>query len=112
MTERPLGPSDFAQPTVRLWGTVDDAMYNRFREHFDVVPDEAALVVVELSTLGGDPEVARMMGEDIRFASAMTPTRRIVFLGKAIVLLCWCDLHEFLPAREPLSRPGRAPHDP
>ncbi|HEX4737013.1 MAG TPA: peptidase S14 [Allosphingosinicella sp.] len=43
------------------------------------------LVVVELSTLGGDPEVARMMGEDIRFHSDNEPRRRFVFLGKAAI---------------------------
>ena len=42
-------------------------------------------VVIELSTLGGDPEVARMMGEDIRFASELSPERRFVFLGKAAI---------------------------
>jgi hypothetical protein len=41
--------------------------------------------VVELSTLGGDPEVARMMGEDIRFHSELKPDRRFVFLGKAAI---------------------------
>jgi ATP-dependent protease ClpP protease subunit len=42
-------------------------------------------VVVELSTLGGDPEVARMMGEDVRFHSELSSERRIVFLGKAAI---------------------------
>lgn len=42
-------------------------------------------VSVELSTLGGDPEVARMMGEDIRFRSEVNPDWRIVFLGKAAI---------------------------
>jgi hypothetical protein len=40
---------------------------------------------VELSTLGGDPEVARMMGEDVRFHSDLAAERRIVFLGKAAI---------------------------
>jgi hypothetical protein len=35
--------------------------------------------------LGGDPEVARMMGEDVRFHSDMAPDRRFVFLGKAAI---------------------------
>ena len=43
------------------------------------------MVVIELSTLGGDPEVARMMGEDVRFASETEPERRFVFLGKAAI---------------------------
>ena len=43
------------------------------------------LLVTELSTLGGDPEVARMMGEDIRFHSENSPGCRFVFLGKAAI---------------------------
>jgi hypothetical protein len=38
-----------------------------------------------LSTLGGDPEVARMMGEDVRFHSENAENRRFVFLGKAAI---------------------------
>jgi hypothetical protein len=41
--------------------------------------------VVELSTLGGDPEVARMMGEDVRYHSDLEPDRHFVFLGKAAI---------------------------
>jgi hypothetical protein len=43
------------------------------------------VVMTGLSTLGGDPEVARMMGEDVRFHSEMNPDRRFVFLGKAAI---------------------------
>jgi hypothetical protein len=42
-------------------------------------------VVTELSTLGGDPEVARMMGEDVRYHSDLEPDRHFVFLGKAAI---------------------------
>jgi ATP-dependent protease ClpP protease subunit len=59
-------------------------MYKKFRTQFDNA-SQADLVVIELSTLGGDPEVARMMGEDVRFASEMEPQRRFVFLGKAAI---------------------------
>ena len=54
------------------------------RNQFDKASDQE-LVVIEMSTLGGDPEVARMMGEDVRFASEMEPSRRFVFLGKAAI---------------------------
>jgi hypothetical protein len=43
------------------------------------------MVVTELSTLGGDPEVARMMGEDIRFHTENSINCRFVFLGKAAI---------------------------
>jgi ATP-dependent protease ClpP protease subunit len=79
-----LTNEDFKCPSILLSGTVDYAMYKDFREQLDAAP-ESGLIAVELSTLGGDPEVARMMGEDIRFHSDISPDRRIVFLGKAAI---------------------------
>ncbi len=79
-----LTSTDFRCPSIILTGTVDYAMYQNFRRQLDTAPGEG-LVSIELSTLGGDPEVARMMGEDIRFHSEISPQRRIVFLGKAAI---------------------------
>jgi ATP-dependent protease ClpP protease subunit len=84
MDTTPLPASAFKAPAILLSGPVDQAMYKDFRNQFDAASDRD-FVVVELSTLGGDPEVARMMGEDIRFASDLDPHRRIVFLGKAAI---------------------------
>ena len=84
MNPTPLEPSRFQDPAVLLSGPVDYAMYESFREQFAKAPREG-LLVVELSTLGGDPEVARMMGEDIRFHSDLDPGRHFVFLGKAAI---------------------------
>lgn len=84
MQTETLAPSMFRQPAILLSGTVDYAMYNNFRAQLYGASSEA-LVVIELSTLGGDPEVARMMGEDVRFHSDMEPERRFVFLGKAAI---------------------------
>jgi ATP-dependent protease ClpP protease subunit len=78
-----LAPSTFKTPAVLLSGPVDYDMYREFRRQFEQASSN--LVVVELSTLGGDPEVARMMGEDIRYHSEMSPDRRFVFLGKAAI---------------------------
>ena len=79
-----LSARDFASPSIRLSGVVDYEMYEKFLDQLAVAPEEG-LVVVELSTLGGDPEVARMMGEDVRFHSDNEPERRFVFLGKAAI---------------------------
>jgi ATP-dependent protease ClpP protease subunit len=80
----PLQAGDFRFPSIFLSGPVDYAMYAWFRQQLAGAPGEG-LVVIELSTLGGDPEVARMMGEDIRFHSDLGPERRFVFLGKAAI---------------------------
>jgi ATP-dependent protease ClpP protease subunit len=79
-----LAAERFKAPTILLSGAVDYGMYGWFRQQLGNAPEEG-LIVVELSTLGGDPEVARMMGEDIRFHSDMEPRRRFVFLGKAAI---------------------------
>lgn len=96
MTDLP--PIAFKDPAILLGGDVDYAMYWRFRDLLASAP-ATGLIVVELSTLGGDPEVARMMGEDIRFRSEVEPDRRFVFLGKAAVYSAGATFMSFF-ARE------------
>jgi len=81
---RSLTAADFENPSILLSGSVDYAMYQDFRAKLDKSPKEG-IVIVELSTLGGDPEVARMMGEDVRYHSDLYAERRFVFLGKAAI---------------------------
>src|ERR1700753_3438632 len=84
MKSAALVPGDFRKPAISLSGTVDYDMYNNFRRQLEAAADER-LVVIELSTLGGDPEVARMMGEDVRFHSGLDSDRHFAFLGKAAI---------------------------
>ncbi|MDB5626665.1 MAG: peptidase [Tardiphaga sp.] len=84
MPPEALTPSSFQAPAIALYGVVNDTMYANFRTQLAATGDRD-FIVIELSTLGGDPEVARMMGEDIRFASETSPDRRFVFLGKAAI---------------------------
>jgi len=93
-----LRPGDFTAPAILLSGSVDDEMYGRFRDRLDAAPREG-LVVIELSTLGGDPEVARMMGEDVRFHSDLEPARRFVFLGKAAIYSAGTTFMSFFARR-------------
>ncbi|TZG25790.1 ATP-dependent Clp protease proteolytic subunit [Sphingomonas montanisoli] len=84
----PLTAPDFQGPAILLSGPVDYDMYRDFRSKLEPALAETGdggRIHVELSTLGGDPEVARMMGEDIRFHSDLIPNRRFVFLGKAAI---------------------------
>jgi len=72
-----------ATPHVRLQGTVDDAMYQNFRDQLLGAPSDGPLVVT-LSTLGGDPEVARLMADELRLLGEATG-RELLFLGKVAV---------------------------
>lgn len=106
-TARPLKAKDFQNPAILLSGPVDYAMYARFREKLDGATDEG-LIIVELTTLGGDPEVARIIGEDVRFHSEVEPGRRIVFLGKAAVYSAGTTLMSFFaPENRYLTRGTR-----
>jgi hypothetical protein len=92
-----LKPQDFASPAILLGGPVDYDMYKSFRAQLDSSAKEG-LVVTELSTLGGDPEVARMMGEDIRFHSENSKNGRFVFLGKAAIYSAGTTFMSFFTA--------------
>jgi hypothetical protein len=93
-----LAPAQFRNPAISLSGTVGDDMYREFRESLYAAP-EKGLIVVELSTLGGDPEVARMMGEDVRYRSETEPERRFVFLGKAAIYSAGTTFMSFFALR-------------
>ena len=92
-----LHPKDFGAPAILLGGPVDYDMYKSFRSQLHASKKEG-LVVTELSTLGGDPEVARMMGEDIWFHSENSQNARFVFLGKAAIYSAGTTFMSFFSA--------------
>ena len=72
-----------ANPHVQLHGPVDEGMYMRFKQQLAVAPGEGP-VVVSITTLGGDPEMGRAMGDDIRLLREYSG-RETLFLGKVAV---------------------------
>ncbi len=72
-----------ADPHIRLYGPIDQSIYDRFRSALESAPDEGAIVIA-LTTLGGDPELARTMGDDVRLLREHHG-REILFLGKQAV---------------------------
>lgn len=72
-----------ARPHIHLSGSVDQAMYASFREQLAAAPAQGTLVIA-ISTLGGDPEVARLMGDEVRLMRDYTG-REILFLGQVAV---------------------------
>jgi ATP-dependent protease ClpP protease subunit len=72
-----------AAPHVQLHGPVDGSMYASFKDQLALAPVDGPLVV-SLTTLGGDPEMARAMGDSIRLLRDYTG-RETLFLGKVAV---------------------------
>ena len=71
-----------AAPQLRLVGSVDEAMYAEFRDQLSAAPKEG-LLVIALTTLGGNPEIARTMADDVRLLR--NAGRTIYVLGKSAV---------------------------
>lgn len=71
-----------ANPHIRLYGPVDYNMYSYFRSCLESAADGD--LVIAITTLGGDPEVARAMGDDVRLLSQQYG-RNLIFLGKVAV---------------------------
>jgi|TARA_R100000049_G_C1950274_1_gene97573 ATP-dependent protease ClpP protease subunit len=72
-----------ASPGIRLYGKMDAAMYAQFSE---MLSEQApgGPIVIALTTMDGDPEIARSMAEDIRLLRDRG-RREIIFLGKTAV---------------------------
>jgi ATP-dependent protease ClpP protease subunit len=85
-----------ALPHIVLHGPVDHAMYHSFRQQLGNAPGDGPLVV-SLSSLGGDPEVARLMGDDIRLLRDYTG-RETLFLGKVAVYSAAATFMAHFPA--------------
>ena len=72
-----------AAPHIQLHGPVDGMMYTSFKQQLGNAPTAGPLVV-SITTLGGDPEMARAMADDIRLLRQYTG-RECLFLGKVAV---------------------------
>lgn len=72
------------QPHVRLFGVVDRAMLDSFLRQLAAIHDMQGPVLLELTTLGGEADVAGRIAEDVRlFLSEFG--RDLYFVGKTVV---------------------------
>ncbi|MEL7686335.1 ATP-dependent Clp protease proteolytic subunit [Citromicrobium bathyomarinum] len=72
-----------ASPGIRLYGAMDAGMYAEFTE---MLAEQApgGPIVIALTTMEGDPEIARSMADDIRLLRDRG-RREIIFLGKTAI---------------------------
>ncbi len=72
-----------SRPDIRLAGPVNDQMHEKFQGQIAALSG-AGPFVIGLTTLGGDPEVARAMAADLRLLRAAEGCR-FIFFGKSAV---------------------------
>ena len=72
-----------AKPTVRLYGVINQGMYAKFLDELSAAPSDGPIAIA-ITTLGGDPEVARSMADDVRLLREHDE-RDVLFIGKVAV---------------------------
>jgi hypothetical protein len=77
-------PSALANPQLSLFGEVETASAERFLSGLREAAQDEGDLVVELTTLGGDAEMARRIVLEIEQVRAMRKGR-LLFLGKTVV---------------------------
>lgn len=84
-----------AIPHIQLHGPVNELMYAHFKDQLAAAPREGP-IVLSITTLGGDPEMARAMGDDIRLLRDYSG-RETLFLGKVAVYSAGATLMSAVP---------------
>jgi hypothetical protein len=77
-------PTCLSHPQVSLVGRVDERMIERFHEQLGQAHKESGDIAVEMTTLGGDADLARRLALDVAAARKQL-SGRLLFLGKTAV---------------------------
>jgi hypothetical protein len=93
-------PSITDTADLSLVGTVDEAMACKLCDALAQADDSEAPYTIDMTTLGGDPEMARRMMVDIDAARARLKNRRFVFIGKTVVYSAGVTFMAAFPAQD------------
>jgi ATP-dependent protease ClpP protease subunit len=72
------------EPAIRVYGAVDEAFLGRFLDQLKPLRGRSDPLVMELSTAGGDADLARRIAEEIRLCREVAGMD-LYFVGKAMV---------------------------
>ena len=93
-------PSMTDTADLSLVGPVDEEMACKLRDALAQAEDGDGLYTIDMTTLGGDPEMARRMMLDLDAARARLKNRRFVFLGKTVVYSAGATFMAAFPAED------------
>ena len=89
-----------AKADISLVGTVDEAMACTLRDALAQAEPGEAPLTIDMTTLGGDPEMARRMIVEVDSARARLEGRRLVFVGKTVVYSAGCTFMAAFPRED------------
>ncbi|MFA9200735.1 MAG: peptidase S14 [Cypionkella sp.] len=85
---------------ISLIGPVDEAMACKLREQLSDPPAGSGPLTIDMTTLAGDPEMARRMIVEVEAARQRMPGRRLVFVGKTVVYSAGCTFMAGFPRED------------
>ena len=92
-------PEVLARPQISLVGDIDKLSVQRFMEQLAQAEKAGGDVALEVTTEGGDPEMARRIVLEIENARARLPGR-FLFLGKTVVYSAGITIMSGFPCRD------------
>jgi len=92
-------PQILDRPQISLVGDIDKYSVERFLDQLNKAEKAGGDVALEVTTLGGDPEMARRIVLEIDRARARLPGR-FLFLGKTVVYSAGVTIMSAFPCRE------------
>ena len=90
-------PDAAAKADISLVGPVDEAMACKLRDALAHAMKSEEPLTIDMTTLGGDPEMARRMIAEIDAVRERLKGRRIVFVGKTAVYSAGCTFMAAFP---------------
>lgn len=88
------------RPHIRLLGSVDEKMLQGLLDGLDGAKDDGSDLSLEISTLGGDAEIARRMVLELDLARTRLPSRRFLFIGKTTIYSAGVTVMSAFPREE------------
>ncbi len=82
---QPSAPNAVVAADISLVGTVDEAMACTLRDKLAALDGDSETITIDITTLGGDPEMARRMIFDLDAVRGRMPNCRFRFFGKSVV---------------------------
>src|SRR4051794_7464829 len=92
-------PAILANPQISLIGDIGEVTVGRFLDQLRQAEQAGGDIALEITTLGGDPEMARRIVLEIDRARARM-TGRFVFLGKTVVYSAGATIMSAFPRKD------------
>jgi ATP-dependent protease ClpP protease subunit len=99
-TQSKQAPPSLDKPQIRLLGEVNETMVETFLNGLAEAEKGGGDIVVEITTGGGDAELARRLVLEVERGRSRLPGRRLLFLGKTQVQSAGITLMSAFPRQD------------